>query len=93
MARDFAANQGNPGHTAAAFTPDVYGHVPEQMKQAGAQRMEAYSKRVLDPERENALKRPAKKPCTHWGTRLFRWRRRRDLNYWVRVKWCATWCV
>ena len=76
MARDFAANQGNLGHAAAAFTPDVYGHVTERMKQSGAQRMEAYSKRVLDPERENirenALKRPAKKPCTHWGTRLFR---------------------
>ena len=32
----------------AAFTLDVYGHVTEQMKQASAQRMEGYIKRVLD---------------------------------------------
>lgn len=46
---DIKTVQGNLGHATAAFTLDVYGHVTDQMKQASAQRMEAYIKRVLDP--------------------------------------------
>lgn len=45
---DIKTVQGNLGHATAAFTLDVYGHVTEQMKQASAQRMEGYIKRVLD---------------------------------------------
>lgn len=39
---DIKTVQGNLGHHTAAFTLDVYGHVTEEMKQASAQRMEAY---------------------------------------------------
>ena len=46
---DIKIVQGNLGHATAAFTLDVYGHVAEQMKQAGTQRMEGYIKRALDP--------------------------------------------
>jgi len=37
----------NRGHHTAAFTPDVYGHVTEEMKQASAERMEAYIKKSI----------------------------------------------
>ena len=40
--------QGNLGHATAAFTPDVYGHVTDQMKEASALRMEAYIQGVLN---------------------------------------------
>ena len=44
---DIKTVQGNLGHATAAFTLDVYGHVTEQMKQASAERMNAYIQRVL----------------------------------------------
>lgn len=43
---DIKTVQGNLGHHAASFTLDVYGHVTEEMKQASADRMEAYIKGV-----------------------------------------------
>ena len=36
------------GHATAAFTLDVYGHVTNQMKQASAERMDAYIKNVSE---------------------------------------------
>ena len=39
---DIKTVQGNLGHATAAFTLDVHGHVTEQMKEASAERMEAY---------------------------------------------------
>lgn len=44
---DIKTVQGNLGHATAAFTLDVYGHVTEQMKQASADRLNAYIKRIL----------------------------------------------
>lgn len=44
---DIKTVQGNLGHATAAFTLDVYGHVTDQMKQASADRMNEYIKRVL----------------------------------------------
>ena len=44
---DIKTVQGNLGHATAAFTLDVYGHVTDQMKQASADRMNEYVKRVL----------------------------------------------
>ena len=44
---DIKTVQGNLGHATAAFTLDVYGHVTELMKQASAERMNAYIQRVL----------------------------------------------
>ena len=43
---DIKTVQENPGHAAAAFTLDVYGHVTEQMKQESAARMEQFIKAV-----------------------------------------------
>ncbi len=43
---DIKTVQGNLGHATASFTLDVYGHVTMQMKQASAERMEAYIKSV-----------------------------------------------
>ena len=43
---DVKTVQGNLGHHTASFTLDVYGHVTEQMKQASADRMEAFIKKV-----------------------------------------------
>ena len=43
---DIKTVQGNLGHAAASFTPDVYGHVTMQRKQASAARMEEYIKSV-----------------------------------------------
>ncbi len=45
---DIKTVQGNLGHATASFTLDVYGHVTEQMKQASAERMEAFIKGVLN---------------------------------------------
>jgi len=39
---DVKTVQKNLGHATAAFTLDVYGHVSEHMKEAGAQRMQRY---------------------------------------------------
>ena len=39
---DVKTVQGNLGHSTAAFTLDVYGHVSERMKEDSAARMEAY---------------------------------------------------
>ena len=44
---DVKTLQANLGHHSAAFTLDQYGHVTEQMKQASADRMEAYIKGIL----------------------------------------------
>ena len=44
---DIKTVQGNLGHATAAFTLDVYGHVTDQMKQASADRMEAFIKSVV----------------------------------------------
>ena len=46
---DIKTVQGNLGHTTAAFTLDVYGHVTNQMQEASAIRMEAYIKGILNP--------------------------------------------
>ena len=46
---DIKTVQENLGHHTAAFTLDVYGHVTEQMKQASADRMEQYIKRISKP--------------------------------------------
>ena len=43
---DIKTVQGNLGHATAAFTLDVYGHVTDQMKQASADRMEAFIQNV-----------------------------------------------
>lgn len=43
---DIKTVQENLGHATASFTLDVYGHVTKQMKQASADRMEAYIKNV-----------------------------------------------
>ena len=45
---DIKTVQGNLGHHTASFTLDVYGHVTDQMKDASAQRMEAFIKSVSD---------------------------------------------
>lgn len=45
---DIKTVQGNLGHATASFTLDVYGHVTDQMKQASAERMDAYIKAVLN---------------------------------------------
>lgn len=45
---DIKTVQQNLGHHTAAFTLDVYGHVTEQMKQASAERMDAFMKSVSD---------------------------------------------
>ena len=50
---DIKTVQGNLGHHTASFTLDVYGHVTEQMKQASAQRMEAYIEELTDPKGKN----------------------------------------
>jgi len=39
---DIKTIQGNLGHTTAAFTLDVYGHVTDEMKISSANKMEAY---------------------------------------------------
>ena len=44
---DIKTVQENPGHHDAAFTLNRYGHVTEEMKQAGADRMEQYIKDVV----------------------------------------------
>ena len=43
---DIKTVQDNLRHATVAFTLDVYGHVTKQMKQASANRMEAYIKSV-----------------------------------------------
>lgn len=43
---DIKTVQTNLGHATASFTLDQYGHVTEEMRQASAQRMEDYIKRV-----------------------------------------------
>ena len=43
---DIKTVQENLGHATASFTLDVYGHVTKQMRQASAERMEAYIKSV-----------------------------------------------
>ena len=43
---DIKTVQGNLGHHAASFTLDVYGHVTEEMKQASADRMQEFIKKV-----------------------------------------------
>ena len=43
---DIKTVQENLGHATASFTLDIYGHVTKQMKQASADRMEAYIKNV-----------------------------------------------
>jgi integrase len=50
---DIKTVQSNLGHHTAAFTLDVYGHVIEQMKQASADRMDAYIRTVSEAKREN----------------------------------------
>ena len=45
---DIKTVQETLGHATAAFTLDVYGHVTNQMKQASAERMEAYIKTVSE---------------------------------------------
>ena len=45
---DVKTVQENLGHHTAAFTLDQYGHVTETMRQASAQRMEAFYK-ALNP--------------------------------------------
>lgn len=45
---DIKTVQGNLGHSTAAFTLDVYGHVTDQMKQASAARMQTYINDVLN---------------------------------------------
>lgn len=49
---DIKTVQSNLGHHTAAFTLDVYGHVIEQMKQASADRMDAYIRTVAEAKRE-----------------------------------------
>ena len=44
---DIKTLQGNLGHHSAAFTLDQYGHVTDQMKQASADRMDAYIHSIL----------------------------------------------
>lgn len=44
---DIKTLQANLGHHSAAFTLDQYGHVTEQMKQASADRMDAYIQGIL----------------------------------------------
>ena len=39
---DIKTLQGNLGHATAAFTLDRYGHITDNMKNASAERMEAY---------------------------------------------------
>ena len=50
---DIKTVQGNLGHHTASFTLDVYGHVTEQMRQASADRMDAYIRTVSEAKREN----------------------------------------
>lgn len=45
---DIKTVQETLGHATAAFTLDVYGHVTNQMKQASAERMDAYIKNVSE---------------------------------------------
>ena len=45
---DLKTVQSNLGHATATFTLDVYGHVTQEMKQASADRMEAFIKGVSD---------------------------------------------
>lgn len=43
---DIKTVQGNLGHHTASFTLDIYGHVTEEMKQASADRMQEFIKKV-----------------------------------------------
>lgn len=43
---DIKTVQGNLGHHTASFTLDTYGHVTEEMKQAGADRMNSFIKSI-----------------------------------------------
>lgn len=43
---DIKTVQENLGHATASFTLDIYGHVTKQMRQASADRMEAYIKSI-----------------------------------------------
>lgn len=43
---DVKTVQGNLGHTTAAFTLDVYGHVSEKMKEDSSARMEGYIRAI-----------------------------------------------
>ena len=43
---DIKTVQSNLGHHTAAFTLDIYGHVTEEMKQASADRMQEFIKKV-----------------------------------------------
>ena len=43
---DIKTVQGNLGHATAAFTLEVYAHVTDQMKEASANRMQEYIKRI-----------------------------------------------
>jgi len=45
---DVKTVQANMGHHTASFTLDVYGHITEEMKQASAERMEAYIKGISE---------------------------------------------
>ena len=45
---DIKTIQINLGHTSAAFTLDIYGHVTEAMKQDSATRMEALIKSTIN---------------------------------------------
>lgn len=44
---DVKTVQGNLGHSTAAFTLDVYGHVSERMKEDSAARMQAYISNIV----------------------------------------------
>ena len=61
-----------------------YGHVTDQMKRESSARMESYIKDVLNLQRVKQrvfpLKKVKEKAWNHRGSRLSRWRRRRDLN-------------
>ena len=43
---DVKTVQENLGHHTAAFTPDVYGHVTDKIKQESAARMEQFIQKV-----------------------------------------------
>ncbi len=45
---DVKTVQGNLGHTTAAFTLDVYGHVSEKMKEDSSARMEGYIRAIVN---------------------------------------------
>ncbi|MGF0006575.1 hypothetical protein ACQRBP_04380 [Eubacteriales bacterium SGI.150] len=44
---DIKTVQENLGHYAAAFTLDTYGHVTEQMRRQGAQKIDQYMDKIV----------------------------------------------